>query len=74
MVKKGLCISSRSAEAVESYLHGDKLTPEISKLLAQLTSGELSPEPIQTMSSPVGVLSLNRVSLSRILITMNASM
>ncbi|CAH1159971.1 unnamed protein product [Phaedon cochleariae] len=46
LVNHGLSISGRAAEKIEEKL-GEKMTDEISDLLGKLTSGELTPTPLQ---------------------------
>ncbi|CAH1960976.1 unnamed protein product [Acanthoscelides obtectus] len=45
LVNEGLSISNTTAEKIEEKL-GEKMTENISKLLGKLTSGELTPTPI----------------------------
>ncbi|CAG9859713.1 unnamed protein product [Phyllotreta striolata] len=46
LVEQGLSISTPSAEKIEQKL-GEKMTDQISELLGKLTSGELTPIPLQ---------------------------
>lgn len=56
LVNQGLSISNSAAERLQEKLSGEELTNDISTLLSKLTTGELTPTPLQRQTGRAPVV------------------
>ncbi|XP_049788788.1 leucine-rich PPR motif-containing protein, mitochondrial [Schistocerca nitens] len=56
LVDQGLSISNSAAERLQEKLSGEELTNDISTLLSKLTTGELTPTPVQRQTGRAAVI------------------
>lgn len=66
LAEQGLSISTSCAELIESKL-GEKMTEQVSDLLARLTSGELNPVPLSKKPSYVPYHQMNVDQLEKLI-------